>query len=258
MTSRRTANRSGTAFAARPDPVARGSGVALWRQILQDLESDIMSAKFSLGDRLPTETELAARYTVNRHTLRRALSELTRKGLVEATPRLGTFVAKSRLPYPIKSDKRFSEIVASAGRQPSGQLLSTSEGVPAPEIARKLQLAEGATAVQLELLRVANDVPICLSTNWFPTSRFQKIGQLFGQTRSITRSLRMLGVPTYRRKLSRITGRPANSEERRALGLHPGSAVLVVEALNVDVEGTPIQVTRASFSAERVELVVES
>jgi GntR family phosphonate transport system transcriptional regulator len=68
----------------------------------------------------------------------------------------------------------------------------------------------------------------------------------------------MSGVPTYRRKLSRISARPANSEERSALGLNPGDTVLVVEAINVDAEETPIQVTRARFSADRVELVVES
>jgi GntR family phosphonate transport system transcriptional regulator len=241
-----------------PDPVARGSGIALWRQIAQDLETDILSARLAPGDRLPTETELAARYSVNRHTLRRALSELTQKGLVEATPRLGTFVTKSRLAYPISKDTRFSEIVARAGREPGGRLLSKSEGAPPPEVAAHLLLPGDAEAIQLELMRIANNEPICLSTNWFPAGRFPRIGQFFAQTRSITKSLKMSGVPTYRRKLSRISARPANSAERSALGLNPGDTVLVVEAINVDAEETPIQVTRARFSADRVELVVES
>jgi GntR family transcriptional regulator, phosphonate transport system regulatory protein len=241
-----------------PGPVARNAGVALWRQIAQDLETEIVSAGLTPGDRLPTEAELSTRYAVNRHTLRRALGELTRKGLIEATPRLGTFVARSRLAYPISKDTRFSEIVAAAGHEPGGRLLSASECRPPPDIAAQLNLDADAGAIQLDLVRAANGVPICISTSWFPASRFANIGRLFSRTQSITRSLSMLGVTSYRRKVSRISARIANSEERSVLNLEPGSTVLVVDALNVDSAGSPVQWTRARFSADRVELVVES
>jgi GntR family phosphonate transport system transcriptional regulator len=49
----------------------RDSGTALWRQIELILTSDIRHKV--LRDRLPNETDLATRFAVNRHTIRRAL-----------------------------------------------------------------------------------------------------------------------------------------------------------------------------------------
>ena len=60
--------------------LSRGSGVALWRQIASQIEEDIAARHFPPGGRLPTEQELATRFEVNRHTLRRAVAALEDKG----------------------------------------------------------------------------------------------------------------------------------------------------------------------------------
>src|SRR4051794_24143657 len=63
-------------------PVNRRDGVTLWRQIAGRLHGDIASGAHKPGERLPTEAELSAQFGVNRHTVRRALEELSRNGLV--------------------------------------------------------------------------------------------------------------------------------------------------------------------------------
>ncbi|WEK52717.1 MAG: UTRA domain-containing protein [Candidatus Kaistia colombiensis] len=55
-----------------------------------------------------------------------------------------------------------------------------------------------------------------------------------------------------------MTARPAGVEEAQKLDLAPGRLLLTVESINVDPAGTPIQFTRAAFSADRTELVIES
>ena len=62
--------------------LVRQSGLAIWAQIASDLRGQIERA-FDEGDWLPAEPELAARFGVNRHTLRRAVDELIAEGLVE-------------------------------------------------------------------------------------------------------------------------------------------------------------------------------
>ena len=52
----------------------------MWRQIAEDIELDIETGRLTPGRQLPTETALAAQYGVNRHTLRRAIGELTAEG----------------------------------------------------------------------------------------------------------------------------------------------------------------------------------
>ena len=51
----------------------RGAGVAVWRQIEQILTAEIAASGFGEEGRLPSEGELAKRFDVNRHTVRRAM-----------------------------------------------------------------------------------------------------------------------------------------------------------------------------------------
>ena len=53
-----------------------GDGVGLGRQIAETLESDIKAQAFSQGKQRPTEAELAERFSVNRHTVRRGIAYL--------------------------------------------------------------------------------------------------------------------------------------------------------------------------------------
>ena len=52
------------------------TGLALWRQIESALTEEIQSGLLQPGDRLPPESELAERFRVNRHTVRRAVAAL--------------------------------------------------------------------------------------------------------------------------------------------------------------------------------------
>src|ERR1700730_14845297 len=94
----------------RQAPGALGPGVTLWRRIADDLEQAIALGAHAAGERLPGEVEIAARFGVNRHTVRRALAELTERGLVRSERGSGSYVETTRLPSPIRPRPRFSEI----------------------------------------------------------------------------------------------------------------------------------------------------
>jgi GntR family phosphonate transport system transcriptional regulator len=238
--------------------VERGEGVAAWRQIANQLEADIAFGRLSAGSRLPIETELAVRFAVNRHTVRRALAELASRGLVRATPGRGTFVAGRPLAYPIAARTRFSEIVTSAGREAGGRLLAAAEATADARVGEALRIAAGAPVMVLETLRSADGVPISMGTGYFPLPRFAGIADGYASHGSITRALRRCGVADYLRAETRVSARSATSEEAGHLKLRPGRIVLTVDSINVDTDGTPIQFTRAVFAAERAELVVRS
>ena len=77
-------------------PVQRQDGVTLWRQIAGQIQNDIASGACKPGMRLPTEAELSARFGVNRHTVRRALEELSRDGLVRVEQGRGILRRRGR------------------------------------------------------------------------------------------------------------------------------------------------------------------
>jgi GntR family transcriptional regulator, arabinose operon transcriptional repressor len=71
----------------------RDGRTAAHRRIADVLRAEIEAGAHPPGARLPAEPALAARFGVSRGTLRQALQNLARAGLVEAVPGRGTFVA---------------------------------------------------------------------------------------------------------------------------------------------------------------------
>jgi GntR family phosphonate transport system transcriptional regulator len=239
-------------------PTAPARGVTQWRRIADDLEQAIALGTHAAGDRLPGEVEIADRFGVNRHTVRRALAELSQRGLVRAERGSGTYVERRRLAYPIGARTRFSEIVGSAGRDPGGRLIGHGSEPATSDIAERLGLAAGDTVVRLEILRSADRVPICATTSWLPAARAADAARVFRARRSITATLAHFGIKDYRRQSTRITAAAADALDAERLHLAPGRAVLIVDSVNVTMTGTPILASRARFAADRVELLVES
>jgi GntR family phosphonate transport system transcriptional regulator len=242
----------------REPEAAPAPGVTLWRRIADDIEQDIAHGTHAAGDRLPGEVEIAARFGVNRHTVRRALAELTERGLVRAARGSGTYVEGRRLAYPIGARTRFSEIVGSAGRGPDGRLIGHACEPATADIAKRLGLEVGDMVVRLEIVRSADRVPIACGTNWLPAARAADAARVFRATHSITATLAHFGIKDYRRQSTRVTAATADAVDAERLHLAPGRAVLIVDSINVTLAGTPILISRARFAADRVELVVES
>jgi GntR family transcriptional regulator, phosphonate transport system regulatory protein len=234
------------------------AGVMLWRRIADDIERSIVQGDFVPGERLPGEIEIADRFGVNRHTVRRALSELTGRGLVRAERGSGTFVETSRLPYPIKSRTRFSEIVGAAGHQAGGRLLGSAVEAASGHVARQLGLDANAPVVRLDILRSVDRIPVSVGTTWLPVARVPKAARHYRASRSMTKVLARAGFADYQRHSTRISAAVVDALDAARLRLAAGRPLIVVDCVDVTPDGRPILATHARFAADRMELVIES
>lgn len=239
-------------------PLRRGEGVSAWRQIADDLEADIAARRLAPGDRLPTEAQLALRFGVNRHTVRRAISVLASRGLVRATQGRGTFVEAAPLPYAIGPKTRFSEIVSRAGREAWGELIASAETAADLQLAEALSIPQGAPLLEMVTVHKADGTPLSMARTHHPLPRFRGLDGHYRAAGSLTRAYACFGVGDYTRRSTRITARLCGPEEAALLETNPGRVVLVIDSVNVDGQGVPIEATRSLFSADRVELVVGS
>ena len=151
-------------------------GVMLWRCIADDYEQTILIGRYENGVKLPPESEIAARYGVNRHTVRRAIAELGARGLVRTERGSGTYVKTDKLDYRIGQRTRFSEIVAAAGHEAEGRLQGHKHEPASEEIAARLGLKAGTDVVRLEILRAADRVPISVATSWLRSITMESLG----------------------------------------------------------------------------------
>src|SRR5256885_5899753 len=68
------------------------------RQVYSSLSRDIHSGRWKLGERLPSEAQLVARFGVSRITIGRAVRDLQAAGLVERRGGSGTLVERGPAP----------------------------------------------------------------------------------------------------------------------------------------------------------------
>jgi GntR family transcriptional regulator, phosphonate transport system regulatory protein len=233
-------------------------GVTLWRRIADDIEQEIVAGVYTAGERLPGEMEIAQRFDVNRHTVRRALAELALRGLVHAERGSGTFVEPRRIPYPIGTRTRFSEIIGGTGREVGGRLIADDEEPASGAIAARLHIPFGEPVIRLEILRSADRLPICAATTWLPAKQLPGLAQVYRSSRSMTATLAHYGIRDYRRHSTRISATCADALDAHRLHTVPGRPLLMVDSVDVLPSGEPVLTSRSRFAPDRVELVVES
>lgn len=72
----------------------------MYEQIYESLRQAIISGQYQVGDRVPSEKELADQYGVSRITTKRALEMLAAEGWVSRQPGRGSFVTDERPSAP--------------------------------------------------------------------------------------------------------------------------------------------------------------
>lgn len=236
----------------------RDSETVAWRKIARDLEETIAGGELVPGARLPTEMELARRYKVNRHTVRRAIAALTNEGRIEAVQGRGTFVAEKPISYPLTARTRFSEIVSAQDLVPGGRMIATAIEPGAGLVAERLELDEGTPVLRIDTLRVVEGHPVVVGTGWLSQALVPDFLIDYAELGSVSAALERAGFGDYRRQTSWVTAEPANDVDAAHLRIAEGAPLLVVESLNVTAAGAPLQFSRSRFVADAIQLRVDS
>ena len=228
----------------------------IWSDIAATLRDEIARGHYAPGDRIPTEAVLAARFGVNRHTVRRALSDLAATGIVHARRGAGVFVTARPTDYPLARRVRFHQNLLLAGRVPGRQILSLARRAADATEADALGLSPGAPVHAAEGLSLADGQPIALFQSVFPAERLPDLARHLSTEKSVTRALHLSGVPDYVRAWTRLNAVPATPTQAAHLRLAAGAAVLRSVSLNTDLAGIPMEYGTTWFSGDLVTLTV--
>lgn len=228
----------------------------IWSAIADTLRREIAARQYGVGDKLPTEAALSARFGVNRHTVRHALRALAEDGLVHARRGAGVFVTAAQTDYPLGRRVRFHQNLAAAGQVPAKDILLLATRAGAARETEALTLPTGAMVHVCEGISRADDHPIALFRAVFPADRFPGLLEDLRQTRSVTAALARNGVADYTRASTRLTATLATATQALHLRIGEGAPVLRAVAINIDEQGQPVEYGRTWFAGDRVTLTV--
>lgn len=238
------------------DPALPRPREPLWQSIAASLRADIAGGTHARGERLPTEAALAARFGVNRHTVRQAIGQLVREGLVHPRRGAGVFVQAAPTDYPLGRRVRFHQTLAAQGQSAGRRILSVETRRARAEEAEALALPAEARVIAVEGLSLADGQPLALFRSVFPADRFPGLAARLADHASITAALAAEGVADYTRASTRITAKIARGTRAELLMLAQGAPLLRTVAVNVDGAGRPVEYGTTWFAGDRVTLVV--
>ncbi|MGA2514396.1 MAG: GntR family transcriptional regulator [Candidatus Limnocylindrales bacterium] len=152
--------------------VETASPVPLYHQIMLALERQIESNQLKEGDRLPSERDLAKRLGVSRMTIRQAVRALVLAGYCYRARGRGVFVRRRRVFFNYQSFDGFTASMRRAGRAVRTISLGSSITDPPEWVREGLELDDNERTVELVRLRVVDEEPAILETEWFSERRF--------------------------------------------------------------------------------------
>ena len=236
----------------------------LYRKIALAIAASITDGRYSPGDKLPSERELADEFRVSRPTIRDAMIALEFQGLVEARQGSGVYVTAT---VPVPEDPTEPEVSAlewtEARRLFEGEACALSAAVVTPEQLTSLerQVSEMASSTgdeDLERLEREFHMAIALATgNAAIAVGAEELWLLRQQSQpcvSMLRRARTMGgnfIEEHRQVVAALRERDSKAA-RHAIHSHLAQ---VIDNLLTLTEADAVQQTRQKMAEQRLALV---
>ena len=230
--------------------------VPAYIRIHDAIKKEIAGGVWEIGQRLPSERDLADDYEVSRMTLRQAITLLVEEGILERRVGSGTYVASHRVQEKMRGTTSFTEIVRSQGKTPSSQLISYQRKPANETEIQQLQLKATDTVVRMERVRFADNVPLVFEVASIP----EKLIQSFNQEDITEHFFQTLTDNGYEIGKSQQTIYAKNASERVAnyLKVPKNHAVLALTQVSYFTDGRPFEYVHSQYVGDRFEFYLEN
>jgi len=229
----------------------------LYYQLKNILKSKILSNELKGNKRLPSEAELCAEYNVSRATVRQALSELMKDGLIYRDRGKGTFVTEGAGLKRLSLKGTIENLIA-AGEGTRIKVLEYKEVIPPPHVAKVLQSGIAQKVFQLEIVRLIPKGPFGYSFIYFPPTLGKMISpsELSETTEIITFVEGKLKTKAHSANQTIDVGL-ANKVVAENLSIKPKTPLLIIERDYYTRDGSLMFVTITYFRPDLYKYRIE-
>ncbi|OBY90618.1 MULTISPECIES: GntR family transcriptional regulator [unclassified Pseudomonas] len=216
------------------------SPVPLYSQLKEILRTRILDGTYPPLSRMPSEAELGKAFEVSRITVRQALGDLQKEGLIFKIHGKGTFVAKPKAFQNVSTLQGLGESMTQRGYEVINRLRSFKTVPANAQVAARLQVAEGENVVQIKRARLVNRELVSLEITWLP----EAVGKRLEKADLVSRDIFLIlendcALPLGHADLA-IDAILADAELARALEVEEGSPVMRIERLTHTADGAPL------------------
>ena len=238
-----------------PDAVILPQGGPLYLQLKRWIEAAISRGTIRPGDALPSERDLAAKVDVSRVTVRKAVQQLVRDGVLVQRHGSGTFVAPQphRFEQSLSQLTSFAEDMARRGLTVRSLWLDRGLYQPTSEETMALGLSPGERVARVARLRISGETPLAIE-------RAALSAAILPDPEAIGPSLYAhleRGGHRPVRAVQRIRAANLGQEDARLLETAEGAAALHIERMAFLASGRVVEFTRSVYRGDTYDFVAE-
>lgn len=221
---------------------------------VEAIQSYIIQNGLKAGDKLPSERDMCAMWSLNRSTLRLAIARLIRDGALETKQGAGIFYAGPKYRRELQGLDSFRTASVMQNRDCESRIVFFEQVECDGLLLRLFRAAPGAQVWRLDRLRLTDDCPLELESAFFLVDRFPDIDRFDFIKDSLYRVFEEEygAVPTQGDE--RITATRAESGEAALLDVPDGTPVFRVESKTCDQNGALLEYCRVLIRSDRVVL----
>jgi GntR family transcriptional regulator len=229
-----------------------GGAVALYHRVYTILRERLVSGRYPAEQPLPGELDLAADFGVSRVTMRRALDELKREGLIVRHRGRGSYPSTPARSTPVRGTiSGLLDNLIAMGLKTSVRIISLDSIAAPPDVAAEMAIAPDDRVQKAVRVRSLDGAPLALMTTWVPES----VATFTRRQLSDLPMLKLLegaGICVAHADQT-ISARLADTTVAPLLDVGYGAALLAVNRLVRDDTGRAVQLLRGLYRPDRYE-----
>jgi GntR family transcriptional regulator len=228
----------------------QSSAVPLYTQIKEVLRAKIIDGTYVAYQRLPSESEMINAFGVSRITVRQAMNDLQKEGLLFKVHGKGTFVAMPKVSQELTHLQGFGEAMRLLGHETFSEVFGLGSVTGSEVVCSKLGLPEGAKVTEIRRVRYLNREPVSIDYSWVR----HEIGSRLSEQNLADKDLfslleNELGKPLHSADVE-IDATSASEEIAARLHIIPNSPILRIERLTYSGESMPLVFEYLHYRAE--------
>lgn len=232
--------------------------IPLYYQLMQLFRQQIEEGRFQPGDAFPSENDICLEYGISRPTVRQALNELAKEGLLHRIKGKGTFVSAPKIEQDFMQKlMSFTEEMRQKGFKNTTKVLSLNVMPATKTVAAHLGLTVDEPVFCLERLRFINDEPIVVVTTYLPQKNCPTLDKRDLTDASLYETLdKQFGINVSRAKRI-LEVDAATEEDADLLQVEEGAPLQLSRTVAWNQYEKPIEFSIARYRGDRSQFVID-
>lgn len=230
--------------------------VPYYIQIRESILKKIVSGELKVGDKLPSEENLAKHFGVSRMTVNKALRDLVDDGYLTRVPGSGTYINKIRREGSGMATLGFMESISKKGFNVTTKVVFKELEIPSKDVAERLNIFLSQQVYHIKRVRFVNNIPIVFQDSYIRQDLCPGLFEYDLENKSLYRSIQKITGKEIRKARDKIEAIESDEKMEEILKVKKSFPLLYIERVAF-IDDNPIELTYSWYRSDQYILEIE-